>query len=315
MSAKKRDYYELLGVSRNASADDIRKAYRKLARKYHPDFNKENKKAEDKFKEISEAYAVLSNDEAKKKYDKFGHNGGPGFEGFDFSGFDFNNFSGSFSGGGKSYSTGGFDLGDILGGFFGGRSRKGGSPFGDSFGSQRQKGQDLRYIMNICFVDAALGTTTSVNIDTGKGQKALKVRIPAGVDDGQTIRLKGKGALGSVGGPAGDLLIELKVQPDPRFTRKGYDIYCKTKITIGTAVLGGCIDVPTLTGQNVSISVPPGTQGGQQFRVTGKGIKDKKGKTGNLYCTVNLAIPKDIDEKSKELIEDFEKRTESSVDL
>lgn len=315
MSANRRDYYKVLGVSKSASADDIRKAYRKLARKYHPDFNSDDKKAEDKFKGISEAYAVLSNDEARKKYDQFGHSGSPGFEGFDFSGFNFNDFSGSFSGGGKKYSSGGIDFGDILGGIFGGRSQKRGAPFGSPFGSGPQKGQDLKYIMNIQFTEAALGTTTQITLDTGNGKKTLKVRIPPGVDDGQTIRLKGKGGPSPTRGPDGDLLIELKVQPDSRFTRKGYDLYCNKKISIGTAVLGGNIEVPTLSGQSVSISIPPGTQGGQQFRVSDKGIQRKNGKHGNLYCTVRLAVPRNIDEESRKLIEDFEKRTETSIDL
>ena len=302
----KQDYYKILGVSRDATADHIRKAYRKLARKYHPDFNEGDKAAESRFKEISEAYAVLSNPEAKQKFDQFGHSGGPNFQGFDFSGFDFSNLSGSFSGGGQTYNSGGFDINDLFGGLFGQRGRR-----ASGFGSRPSKGQSLQYIMDIRFEDAALGSTTQITVDTGAGQKTLKVRIPAGLDHGQTIRVKGKGAPSPNGGPPGDLLIQARIKPHPEFSRKGLDLYCKTSITIGKAALGGPMSVPTIDGQAVTMTVPAGTQGGQRFRLQGRGIREAKGRQGDLYCTVQIAVPKNLDEESKKLIEQFEERTGS----
>jgi len=311
VSRKKPEYYSVLGVKKTATEDQIKKAYRKLARKYHPDFNKDDKKAEAKFKEVSEAYAVLSNPEAKQKYDQFGHSGGPGFEGFDFSGFDFGNMSGNFRGGNQTYSFGGFDIGDLFGGMFGQKRQKR-SPF-SGYDQRAQRGQDLKYFMSIEFIQAALGTTSQIAINDGAGKRSMKVRIPPGVDNGQTIRLKGKGGANPTGGPAGDLLIELKVKPHPEFTRKGLDIEVIKKISIGVAVMGGTVKVPTLDGKTVKINLPPGTQGGQIFRIKGKGIKKGKGKTGDILCRTQISVPKNIDQKSLDLIKKFEKRTASKA--
>ena len=310
VNQKKRDYYDVLGISKGADDDLVRKAYRKLARKYHPDFNEGDKAAEDKFKEVSEAYAVLSNKEARQIYDQFGHGGSPNFEGFDFSGFDFSNFSGSFSGGGKTYDAGGFDLSDLFEGIFGGRSRS--SPFRQHRG-RPMRGQNLRVVMDIDFVDAALGTTTQIALDTGGATTRLTVRIPPGVDHGQVIRLKGKGSPNPHGGPPGDLLIEARIRPHPQFTRKGLNLYCKKSISFSLAALGGKIDVPTLEEKPISMTLPEGTQGGQTFRLQKKGIRKKNGQTGDLYCTVQIAVPKNLDEQSRELIEQFERRNRTTA--
>lgn len=307
MAGNKRDYYEILGLKKGESAGNIKKAYRKLARKYHPDFNENDKDAEARFKEVSEAYAVLSNPEAKQKYDQFGHSGGPGFSGFDFSGFDFNRGKGSFSGGGQTYSD--FDFGDIFSELFGRKSsgRQGGF---SGFQNSRSKGQDVRYTMEVGFAEAAQGTTTSLSLNMGGQVRNINARIPEGVDDGQTIRLKGKGGPGRNGGPAGDLLIEIRIRAHPIFTRKGLDLYCSKKITLGQATLGGKIEVPTLDDKTVTITSPPGTQGGQRFRVKGKGIK--KGATqGDIFCDIQIAVPKDLDEESIKLMEQFEDLTRS----
>lgn len=314
MSKKKPEYYSVLGVSKNALADEIKKAYRKLARKYHPDFNKDDKKAEDKFKEVSEAYAVLSNPEARQKYDQFGHAGGPGFEGFDFSGFDFGNMSGNFSGGGRTYSGGGFDLGDIFGSLFGGS--RGSRPKSSRFSgfdneAQAPKGQSIKYMMQIDFLQAALGTTSKITLSGGNSQKTITVKIPAGIDNGQTIRLKEKGQPSPYGGPPGDLLIEMKVKPHPEFSRNGNDIEITKKISFATAALGGTTKVPTLDGKSVKITVPSGTQGGQILRIKGKGINKANGKGGDILCKIQIAIPKGLDDKSKELIKKLEKATKS----
>ena len=313
MAGAKKDYYEILGVSKTASDADIKKAYRKLAQKYHPDRNPDDKSAEAKFKEISEAYAVLSNKEARTKYDRFGHNAGQGFEGFDFSDFDFRNFSGSFSGGGQRFSSAGMDLGDILGEMFGMGGRRGRA---ESFNDRRRagmRGQDLQYTLTLGFEAAAHGETTQIQVPVGKSRKSINVRIPAGVDDGQTIRLKGQGAPGMGGGPNGDLLLEIKLNPHPIFKREGLDLFCEQKISIAQAVLGGKLEVPRLDGSTVSMNIPAGTQGGQRFRLKGKGISKPNGTTGDLYVTVQIAVPRDVDAKSKELIEKFDKQTRSRL--
>jgi len=301
--AAKRDYYEVLGVKRDATDEQISKAYKKLARKYHPDFNPDNKEAEANFKEVSEAYAVLSNKEARQKYDNFGHQG-PGSGGFDFSGFDFNNMSGGFSAGGQTFHT---SLGDILseifGGGFGGRRRAGGSPFG--FGGP-MGGQDLQYRMEIDFMLAAKGGVTRIQVPSRGGRKQVSVRIPPGVKNGQHIRLRGQGEAGPRGMPPGDLLIELTIKPHSFFSSDGLNLKCRVPITIAEAVLGGKIEVPTLDGA-ATISIPAGTQSGQTLRLRGRGIRSNNGRKGDLFVTVQIVVPKKISDKSKTLIEAFDR--------
>lgn len=311
--AGQRDYYDVLGVGRDAKEEDVKKAFKTLARKYHPDVNPDDKEAEQKFKEISEAYAVLSNAEARKKYDMFGHQQ-RGTGGFDFSGFDFNNMQGDFRMGGETYFG---SFGDILSEVFGGRGRGRGrqrGPFGDmgpfGFGGAAP-GQDVVYRLAIDFMLAAKGGVTKIQIPGGARNKFSSIRIPPGVDTGQKIRLRGKGRGGVQGMPPGDLLIELEVSPHHFFKREGLDLKCVAPITIAEAVLGGKISVPTLE-RKATITVPAGTQGGQTLRLRGRGIRTNNGRKGDLFVTMQIAVPKKINKKARTLIEAFDQ--ESSLE-
>ena len=300
--AKPRDYYEILGVGRGATIDEIKKAYKQLAKKHHPDKNLGDKNAEAKFKEISEAYVVLSNPEARRKYDTFGHQT-PGAGGFDFSGFDFSNMSGGFSADGETFFG---SFGDILGEIFGGGRRRGRAWSGADafdFGGQAMRGRDLEYRMEVEFDTAARGGVMKIQLAPGN---AISVRIPAGVESGQKIRLRGKGVAGPQGASPGDLVIEVEVLPHPFFQREGLDLKCTVPITIAEAVLGGQIDVPTLDG-SATITIPSGTQSGQAFRLRGRGIHAKNGRKGDVYATVKIVVPKNIDDKSRALIEAFDR--------
>jgi molecular chaperone DnaJ len=283
-----KDYYDILGVKKSASADEIKKAYRGLAKKFHPDKNKGNKEAENKFKEISEAHAVLSDTEKREQYDRLGkeafRGGGPG--GNPFGGFDFSQFTG---GGGRaragrrpSGGAGGFT--DIFSDLFGG----GGGP---GFQPGPERGADLDAELTIDFRDAILGTT----MDLVLNGKAIKVKIPEGVSDGQRIRLRGKGAPGNSGGPAGDLNVLIHVRTHPLFERRGDDIYIDLPIKVGEAIRGAEVEVPTIQGP-VRARIPAGTQGGQTFRLRGKGVK-KKTTAGDHYYRVDITVPKSSDTK------------------
>jgi molecular chaperone DnaJ len=281
-----KDYYDILGVKKNASDDELKKAYRGLAKKFHPDKNKGNKEAENKFKEVSEAYAVLSDTEKREQYDRLGkeafRGGGPGGNPFagganPFGGFDFSQFTNAAGGraraGRRSTGAGGFT--DIFSDLFGG----GGEP-----GPQR--GGDLEAELTIDFRDAILGTTMDLVLN-GKG---VKVKIPEGVADGQKIRLRGKGAPGNNGGPAGDLNVLIHVRAHPLFERRGDDIYIDLPIKVGEAIRGAEVEVPTIQGP-VRARIPAGTQGGQTFRLRGKGVK-KKTTAGDHYYRVEITVPK-----------------------
>ena len=362
----KRDYYEVLGVSKSADATEIKKAYRKLAMKYHPDKNQGDKEAEEKFKEINEAYEVLSDETKRKNYDQFGHEGvnGQGFGG-----------AGGFGGQG----FGGFD--DIFGDIFG-------DMFGGGFGGGRQRrrgperGADIRQRINISFEEAAFGKKVQVKINrseecnechgsgakpgtskktcstcNGSGQvqsvqrtpfgniastrtcstcngegeviespctkchgkgsirktKTIEVDIPAGIDEGQMIKLSGQGELGTRGGPRGDLYIEVNVKSHQLFTREGYDVYLEMPITFAQATLGDKIQVPTLDGK-VEYEIPEGTQTGTVFRLKGKGIpKLRSNVRGDQYVKVTVEIPKKLNDKQKELVRQFAKECGEEV--
>ncbi|MCB9477202.1 MAG: J domain-containing protein [Deltaproteobacteria bacterium] len=302
----KRDYYDVLGVAKNADDKQIKSAYRKLARKYHPDFNKDDAEAEKNFKEVSEAYAVLSNKEARQKYDQFGHEQGPGHAGFDFSGFDFQNAQGNFRGFGQSFSGSG--LHDILNDLFGGGGFGGGGARGFGGGRPRPvQGQTVTAEMHLDLMDVLHGAKKTVTLDGPGGPQRVSFTVPVGLKDGGKIRLRGKGLPGPGGGPAGDLIIHAHVRPHGQFAREGENLKTTVGVSIAEAVLGAKVPVQTPFG-TTTISLPPGTQGGQTLRIAGKGVPRKSGKAGDLLVTVKIVVPKDVDEKSRELIKQFDLR-------
>lgn len=344
MSAKK-DYYELLGVSRNASEEEIKKAYRKLALQYHPDRNPGDKQSEEKFKEVSEAYQILSDAEKRAKYDQYGHaafgDGSPFPGGFDF--------------------TAGFEdvFGDIFGEFFGGGARRG-----------RGRGDDLRYNLTLKFEEAVSGTEKKIKIPRhgpcetchGSGAKAgtapqtcptcrgrgqvsfqqgffsvsrtcsqchgqgtivkdpcancggsgrlrnlhtLNVKIPGGVDTGSRLKLRSEGESAPAGGAPGDLYVVIQVEPHPIFIRENLDILCDVPISIAQAALGAEIDVPTLNGK-VKMKIPAGTQSGKVFRMKGKGVNDVQGyHQGDQHVRVSVETPTHLTARQKELLKEF----------
>lgn len=340
MPATVKDYYQILSVSKDASQDEIKKAYRKLARKYHPDLNPGNKAAEEKFKEINEAYAVLGDSQKRAEHDRAGTT----FEQFtDFKGFEGFDFSKTFN------------FGDIFGDVFG-------TKFDD--GRHYARGEDILARVELSLEEAFTGVTRPLSITrtigcdacggtgaessqtcpackgTGKTQtskgffkiaqtctdcrgtgrkvtsvckkcsgrgktvytETLKVKIPAAVDNGSIVKLKGMGNAGTGGGTAGDLLLEITIKPHPVFKRKGDDIYLQLPVTFGEASLGAKIEVPTIDGTAV-MKLPAGTQGGQRFKLSGKGfISPKTKQRGDEYVDINIAVPKDIPESAKEAI-------------
>ena len=358
MAEQKRDYYEVLGVSRGASEDEIKKAYKKMARKYHPDLNPGDKTAEEKFKEVNEAYEVLSDADKKARYDQYGHAGvDPNFGAGGFGG----GFDGSFDFG---------DLGDIFGSFFGG-----------GFGGGRrtnpnapQRGESIRMSIAISFEEAAFGCEKAVTVERyetcdtchgngcapgtspevcpdchgtgtvqvrrqtpmgvfatsspcpkcgGKGRiihqpckdcrgsgmvrkkKTIQASIPAGIDNGQTISIRGQGNAGKNGGPAGDLLIVIAVRPHEIFRREGTSVLCEAPITFTQAVLGAELEIPTIDGK-VKYTLPEGTQSGTTFRLKGKGIPSINGRgRGDQYVTVYIETPKNLNKEQKEALKKF----------
>jgi molecular chaperone DnaJ len=300
-----KDYYDILGVKKSAADDEIKKAYRGLAKKHHPDKNKGNKDAENKFKEISEAYAVLSDKEKREQYDRlgkeafnFGGGGGQGAPFGGFGGFDFSNFSEQFGGGRqrrttsrKAQGSGGFT--DIFSELFGG---------GGSYEAQPVRGGDIDAETTIEFHDAVLGTTLELQLPTG----STKVKIPEGVSDGQKLRLRGKGQPSPNGGPAGDLNIVVRVRPHPFFERKGDDIHIELPVTVGEAMKGAEIDVPTIRG-TVRARIPPLTSSGKKFRLTGKGVKKKGGGAGDEYYRVLIVLPTEVEAEALEAADVIEK--------
>ena len=357
----KRDYYEVLGVSKTATQDELKKAYRKLARKYHPDLNKDNEEAAEKFKECNEAYSVLSDDQKRAQYDQFGHaafeNGGMGG-------------GGGFGGAGGFGGFGGSGMEDIFDMFFGGQGGRG----GNRAKSGPQRGADLRFDLEISFEEAAFGLEKEINLyrdetcdhchgegaepgskvescpecngtgyvrftqntmfgqmvnerpcsrcrgegkiisepckecrgkGTVKRNKKLKVKIPAGVDNGSRLRVSGEGEAGAKGGPSGDLYVYLYVKPHKFFERDGTTVLCEVPINIVQATLGADIKVPTLDGQ-VTMKVPEGTQPGKVLRLKGKGIPSLRGGSrGDQLVRIKVVVPTKLSDKQKDALRKF----------
>ncbi len=299
------DYYKTLGIEKTADPEDIKKAYRKLALKYHPDRNPNNREAEEKFKKISEAYAVLSDPEKRKQYDNFGSD----------------QFSQKFS---QEDIFRDFDINQILrdigfGGVGGGGGRRGaytfrtGDPFGDIFGpgrqkyyqAQPQKGEDLQYNLNITLEESVFGSDKKIALQNGRQVNEINVKIPAGISTGKKLRLTGKGGAGQQGGPTGDLYLNINVMPHPIFARDGNDIFIEKSILFTQAVLGTSIDVPTIDGTIKRVKIPSGTQNGTKIRMKGLGAPALKGigsTKGDQYVKITIEVPRKINEKQLQLI-------------
>ncbi|MCW3463121.1 J domain-containing protein [Chitinophaga nivalis] len=309
-----KDYYRILGVDKAATAEQIKKAYRKLAVKYHPDKNPGDKAAEDKFKEINEAYEVLSDAEKRKKYDQFGEN----YKYYEQHGgrpedFDWSKYGGSRQG--QSYSYQG-NMEDMFGG-------EGGEQFSDFFeqlfgsrfsGSQRRqqqkpgRGRDIQATMEVSLEDAYSGATRQVEVNGSR----LNIKLKPGLSEGQVIRLKGQGSPGRKGGENGDLLITIQLSAHPQYELRGQDIYTNVAVPLYTAVLGGKLHIPT-PGTALNMNIPAGTDSGKIFRLKGKGMPayDNKGEAGDLYLKSIVHIPTQLSDKEKELFQQLSQLNEN----
>ncbi|HWD21247.1 MAG TPA: J domain-containing protein [Verrucomicrobiae bacterium] len=321
-----KDYYKTLGVERSASSDDIRKAFRKLARQYHPDVAKDKKRSEEKFKEINEAYEVLGDADKRKKYDELGADwknggfrpppgGGPGHRTYDFH---------RGQGGAEDFEFGGTGFSDFFEQFFGGR--RGG--FGGGAGPQSERGQDVEGVIMVTLEEAVTGSVRPISVRRnipcptcqgtgvkdrrecaachGTGQvsttQSYQVRIPAGVRDGQRLRLAGRGEPGAGGGPAGDLYLRVRLASHPDFRVEGGDLYYDLDLAPWEAALGTSVAVPTLSG-SVNIKIPSGAQNGQRLRVRGRGLPGAE--PGDLFVVVRVQMPKELTDAEKKLWQDL----------
>ena len=293
-----KDFYKVLGVSKDADEATIKKAYRKLARTWHPDQNKGNPEAEERFKEIGEAYTVLSNPEQRQQYDAIRAMGAGGFRGGagggGASGVNFEDIFGAFGGGNggnvrfsTSGSGAGINLDDILGAFggFGGGSSRGSSPYQQA----PQKGEDLHASTRITLKQSLGG----VNIKLAVSGKPMTVKVPKGIKDGQSVRLRGKGKASINGGSAGDLIVTIHVEEDPVYSREGNDLRMTLPVTFAEATLGANVELPLIDGSTVTVKVPAGSDSGRTLRLKGRGVATKKG-TGDLLATISVVVPKDL---------------------
>jgi curved DNA-binding protein len=305
MSGK--DYYKILGVPKSASQEEIKKAYRKLALKYHPDRNKGDKTAEAKFKELSEGYAVLSDAEKRKQYDRFGA------EGFNqrftqeeiFRDFDFGTIFKEFGFGGRGGTQ------NIFSHIFGGAGQpqfRGAGPRPGGFGGQPQpvKGRDMVYELSITLEEASQTTSKVISYMEAGNQTKVSVKVPAGISTGKKLRVPGKGQAGFHGGPNGDLYIQIRVLDHPVFKREGDDLYLNREVKFSEMALGAEIDVPTIDGKTLRLKVPPGTQGGAKFRMKGYGMPQMTGGgRGDSYVVVGVSVPKKLNKKQRALVKDL----------
>ena len=316
------DYYKTLEVSRNASADEIQAAYRKLARKYHPDLNPDDESAKKKFQEVQAAFDVLNDASKRELYDRYGSSfesmgagGGPRTGAGPWSSAPGSGWSGGGWTGGGGAGAEEFDFSQVFGGGEG-------SPFGDIFSQFRRapeggkrarsasarRGADVAAEVTIPFNVAVLGGETELGLQDELGNiKRVAVKIPAGIDDGKKIRLRGQGEPAKRGGTPGDLLITVHVSPHAHFTRRGNHLDLKVPVTLAEAALGAKVDVPTPQG-TISLRVPPGTSSGTKLRAKGRGVAPKAGDPGDLYAEIEIALPKKLDERSQELIRELDAR-------
>ncbi|MDX9787224.1 MAG: DnaJ C-terminal domain-containing protein [Desulfobacterales bacterium] len=293
------DYYKVLGVAKSASGEEIKKAYRKLAMKYHPDKNKGDKAAEEKFKQLSEAYAVLSDKEKRQQYDQFGANGFKQrfseediFRGFDFSDIfkDFGFGGGRFSSGAKGARRFSFSQG---------------APFGGGFQDQSgMKGEDLVYELGLQLKEVVTGVQKTITLQQGGRVEKVSVTIPKGMITGKKLRLAGKGNPSQFGGPPGDLYIKAKVLKDALYDTDGYDLIISRKVKLTEAVLGTSVSIPTLEGKELNLKIPAGTTHKTKMRLPGQGLpKMKEGGYGDLYVQILVSLPKKLTKEQRELIE------------
>ena len=319
----KRDYYEILGLAKSASADEIKKAHRRLVRQYHPDVNKSNPKAEEKFKEIQEAYDVLSDPQKRRNYDQFGHAGvggagGPGGDPFEA----FRRAQQQQQGGGPRTYTWRSGPGVTVEDFDFGAGEGGAAGFADLFeqmfggrGGRRgqrpqpqptpQRGADVEYPVTLSFEQAARGTTLPLQIRRAGKLETIDVKIPPGVKEGSRVRIRGRGEEG-IGGEAGDLYIVTQVRPHPYYRREGVDVYVDLPVSLYEALLGTKVDVPTLDGA-VQLTVPPGTSSGSKLRIKGRGI-ERAGAKGDQFVVVKVVVPRELSEEDRELVRKLAER-------
>lgn len=320
-----KDYYSVLGVSKTASQDEIKKAYRKLAVKYHPDKNQNNKEAEEKFKDVAEAYEVLKDPEKRKRYDELGANWkyyqqqGANGGGYDWSQYggrrggtrvefegDFGDLFGNsgFSDFFESFFGGGFDKSHKYSGSAGFGS---GQPYGGSQGFGSLKGQDYEAQVSVTLEEAYYGTSKVLSLDG----KKIRIKLKPGISDGQTLRIKGKGAPSISGGPAGDLYLKVMVAHHSSFERKEDDLYIDMPVDLYTALLGGKVNVPTIKGK-VSVTIPKETENGKVLRLKGLGMPNYKHHTqyGDLYVKINITLPKNLSQEEIELLKKLKKLRE-----
>jgi len=301
MPVKYKDYYESLGVPRTASADEIKKSFRKLAREYHPDVAKDKKKAEERFKEINEAYEVLSDPDKRKKYDELGANWKSGAEFRPPPGYGGGQtFRGGRTAGGEEFHFGGTGFSDFFEQMFGARMRGGGFEQGRGFTQDdvAERGADIEGDIMVTLEEAARGSVRTVNVTHGDRKESHQVKIPAGIAEGQKLRLAGKGESGSGGGENGDLYLRVRLAKHPDFDVDGHNLVYELELAPWEAALGAEISVPTLDGR-VNIKIPAGTASGQKLRVRGRGL----GKDGDLFVVTKMVVPAKISDAQKKLWE------------